>query len=399
MPPAPFSEARPPARILLGPGPSNIHSRVQLALAKPLLGYLDPAFLSLLDEIAAMLRTVFDLRDGLALCLPGTGGSGMEAAFVNLVEPGDTVVVAVNGFFGERMATIVERCGAKVATVTAPWGQVIEPDALARELRRHLRVKAVAVVHGETSTGVLQPLQELARLAAEHDALFIVDAVTSLGGAPLSLTETPIDFCYSATQKCLGAPPGLAPVALSDRALRLIEARERPPQSWYLDLGLLRRYWEGETLTYHHTPPMPLLYALHEALRLIHEEGLPARIARHKLHGQALRAGLQALGLQPLVPEEHCLYQLTTVAVPEGVDEAAVRSALLREHNIEIGGGLGAFRGRVWRIGLMGESSTANNVLLCLAALETVLRRQGVPISPGAGTAAAAQVLSGAATS
>lgn len=391
-------EARPPARVLLGPGPSNIHPRVQLALAKPLLGYLDPAFLSLLNETAALLRSVFDLRDGLALCLPGTGGSGMEAAFANLVEPGDTVVIAVNGFFGERMATIAERCGANVATVVAPWGHIVEPDALARELRKHLRIKAVAVVHAETSTGVLQPLDELARLAAEHDALFIVDAVTSLGGSPLSVSETGIDFCYSATQKCLGAPPGLAPVAISERAWRSMEARERPPQSWYLDLGLLRRYWEGETRTYHHTPAMPLIYALHEALRLLHEEGLSSRIARHQLHGRALRAGLQALGLQLLVPEEHCLYQLTTVAVPDGVDEAAVRSALLRDYNIEIGGGLGAFRGRVWRIGLMGESSTANNVLLCLAALEAVLLRQGVRLTPGAGTAAAARVLTGAAT-
>ena len=393
MPQAPYPELSPSPRLLLGPGPSNVHPRVLRALGKPLLGYLDPEFLAILDEIGAMLREVYGLERGLALPISGTGGAGMEAGLANLLEPGDTAVIGVNGFFGERLALIAARHGASVVTVNAEWGRVLDPDAVHEEMRRQDRVKLLAVVHAETSTGALQPLQELAAIAHEREALLLVDAVTSLGGSPLSMSNTGIDFAYSATQKCLGAPPGLSPIALSERALEALAQRRQPPATWYLDLALLRQYWEGPSRVYHHTPPVPLLYALHEALRLVLEEGVEARFARHQRHGHALRAGLEALGLRLLVPESYCTPQLTAVLVPEGLDEAALRGTLREEHNIEIGGGLGQLRGRVWRIGLMGESSNAANVLVLLAALEALLPRFGFEVPSGAGVAAASREL------
>lgn len=393
MPEAPYRELSPSSRLLLGPGPSNVHPRVLRALAKPPLGYLDPEFLAALDEIAEMLRWVYRLEHGLALPLSGTGGSGMEAGLANLLEPGDSAIICVNGFFGERLAHIAARQGAEVATVSAEWGQAIDTDELRRELGRHAKVKIVAVVHAETSTGVLQPLGDLAQFVHEHEALLVVDAVTSLGGVAVSMDGVGIDFAYSATQKCLGAAPGLSPVALSDQALRVIAERQQLPSTWYLDLTLLRQYWAGTNRIYHHTPPVPLLYALHEALRLVIEEGLESRFARHARNGRALRAGLEALGLRLLVPDAYCTPQLTAVLVPEGLDEAGVRTALREEHNIEIGGGLGQLRGRVWRIGLMGESSTAANVLVLLAALEELLPRFGFEVASGVGVSAASQTL------
>jgi alanine-glyoxylate transaminase/serine-glyoxylate transaminase/serine-pyruvate transaminase len=393
MPSAPYPELSPSPRFLLGPGPSNVHPRVLRALSKPPLGYLDPEFIAILDEIVAMLRAVYDLEQGLTLPLSGTGGSGMEAALTNLLEPGGTAVICVNGFFGGRLVEIAARQGADVSTVEAEWGRTIDPDQLRQELGRHLKVKLVAVVHAETSTGALQPLEELAQLVHEHEALFVVDAVTSLGGSELSIERLSIDFAYSATQKCLGGPPGLSPVAISERALKVIADREKPPAGWYLDVQLLRQYWEGSARIYHHTPPVPLLYALHEALRLILEEGLEARFDRHLRNGRALRAGLEALGLRLLVPDAQCTPQLTSVLVPEGLDEAGLRAALRKEHNIEIGGGLGQLRGRLWRIGLMGESSSAGNVLVLLAALEELLPRFGFEVATGAGVSAASRAL------
>ena len=393
----PLSELNPPARILLGPGPSNVSPRVLRAMTAPLLGYLDPDFLEIMNGVAAMLREVFGTQDGFTLPVSGTGSAGMEAGMTNLLEPGDVIVVAANGFFGERMAEMATRQGATVAKVSAEWGRIIDPADVERELKRHPKVKVLSVVQAETSTGVLQPLEDLSKLARAYDALFLVDAVTSLGANPVDVDANEIDFCYAATQKCLGAPPGLAPVSVSPRAFAAIESRREPPRSWYLDLGLLRSYWEEGTRVYHHTAPVTMIYALREALRSLLEEGLENSYDRHLHNGRALRAGLQALGLQPLVPEPNCTYQLTSVMIPDGVDDAAVRNRLLRKHNVEIGGGLGVFRGKVWRIGLMGESSKAANVLFLLSLLEQELPLAGFEVARGAGVAAASQVMATAA--
>lgn len=387
-----YGELNPPTRILLGPGPSNVHPRVLRAMQAPLLGYLDPAFFVILDEVMALLRHVFKAEQFLALPISGTGSAGMEAAIVNLLEPGDTILVGVNGYFGERMVEMATRCGADAVRVEAEWGHIVEPDAVAAALRQHPGVKAVAVVHAETSTGALQPLVEIGRLAREYGALFIVDAVTSLSGCEVAVNEWGIDWCYSGTQKCLSCPPGLAPITVSDRAREVIQRRTHKVQSWYLDLSLIENYW-GEARVYHHTPPASTIYALREALRIVVEEGLEARFARHELNAQALRAGLSALGLTLHAQEGHRLPTLTSVRVPQGVEDARVRQGLLREYGIEIGGGLGALRGKVWRIGLMGYSSSAANVLLLLSALERLLAREGHPVAPGEAVGAAGRVL------
>ena len=291
-------ELNPPPRVLLGPGPSAVSARVLSAMTKPIMGYLDPEFISLMDSVADMLRQVFGAREGFTLPVSGTGSAGMEAGLANLLEPGDLAVVAAHGFFGDRLTEIAERQGATVVQVTTDWGSVVDPQAVEEELNKHPRVKLLAVVHAETSTGVLQPLRELSDLAHGHDALFLVDAVTSLGGNPVDVEEMDIDYCYSATQKCLGAPPGLSPVILSAEASRVIEERTELPRSWYLDLGLLQRYWAGGTRVYHHTAPTTMIYALREALRMVLEEGLENRYARHQRNGRAFRSGLEALGLQ-----------------------------------------------------------------------------------------------------
>jgi len=354
---------------------------------------LDADFIDILDDISEMLRQLYGTKDGLAIAVSGSGMAGMEAGLSNLLEPGDTIVIGVNGFFAERMVDIASRQGATPATVQAEWGHLVDPSDVAKELAKHRKVKALAVVHAETSTGVLQPLEDLAQLARSHDALFLVDAVTSLGGSPLVFDQTGIDFCYSAGQKCIGTPPGVAPIAVSPKALRAIESRNVKPHSWYFDISLLRQYWQGATRVYHHTPPNVLLYSLREALRLLLKEGLEERWERHRRHGHALRVGLEALGLRLVVPEEHCIHHLTLVEVPDGVDDAKVRGALRREYNIEIGGGLGKFRGKVWRIGLMGYSSSPASLLFLLSALETLLPRFGFEVSPGAGVAAAGRSL------
>ena len=389
-------ELNPPPRVLLGPGPSAVSARVLNAMTKPIMGYLDPEFINLMDSVADMLRQVFGAQEGFTLPVSGTGSAGMEAGLANLLEPGDLAVVAAHGFFGDRLTDIAARQGATVVQVNTDWGSVIDPQAVEEELNKHPKVKLLAVVHAETSTGVLQPLRELSDLAHSHDALFLVDAVTSLGGNPVDVDEMAIDYCYSATQKCLGAPPGLAPVILSAQASRVIEERTEPPRSWYLDLGLLQRYWAGGTRVYHHTAPTTMIYALREALRMVLEEGLENRYARHQRNGRAFRSGLEALGMQMLVPEARCTYQLVSVLVPDGVDDVALRGRLLNDYNVEIGGGLGQFRGKIWRVGLMGESSTAANVLLLLSALEALLPTQGFEVPAGQGVAAASRVLAGA---
>jgi len=364
------------------------------ALATPLLGHLDPAFLTVMNDIQTLLRTVFQTTNRFTIAVSGTGSAGMEAAVVNLVEPGDTVIVGVNGMFGTRLATIVERCSGKTIRVEAPWGQIIEPEMIEQTLRRSGPVKAVAVVHAETSTGAWQPIEPISRLCRDHGALLIVDTVTSLGGVPVEVDHWGIDACYSGTQKCLSCPPGLAPLTLSDRAVAAIKARRTPCQSWYLDLALVADYWTDGTRAYHHTAPISMLYALREALRLVDEEGLPARFLRHRLNSEALVAGLNELGLTPLPPSEHRLPMLTCVKLPGQIDDAAVRTQLLQTYGIEIGGGLGPLKGKVWRIGLMGESCTEANVLTLLNALEDILFRSGGLSTPGVALQAAARAYS-----
>lgn len=380
-----------PTRLLMGPGPSLVHPRVLQAMAAPLVGHLDPAFLQFMDEIQAQLRRVFKTENRLTIAVSGTGSAGMECALVNLIEPGDAVVVGANGVFGTRMQSIVERCGGRPVPVYAPWGQIIEPEAIRHALRQAGPVKAVAVVHAETSTGVQQPLEEIGRLCHEAETLFIVDAVTSLGGIPVEVDAWGIDACYSGTQKCLSCPPGLAPLTMSDRACAALARRKAPCQSWYLDLSLVMNYWSDSKRTYHHTAPISMLYALHEALQLVLEEGLESRFARHRRQSQALLAGLAALGIQPLPQATHRLPMLHCVTVPEGLDEGALRGELLNEFHIEIGGGLGPLQGKVWRIGLMGESATRANVEALLTALEALWLRRGLIDRTGVAVDAAAR--------
>jgi len=347
-----------------------------------------------MDDIQGLLRVVFQTKNHFTIAVSGTGSAGMEASIVNVVEPGDAVIVGINGLFGTRLTTIVERCGGKVIRIEAPWGQIIEPEAIETALSQSGPVKAVAIVHGETSTGVWQPLEPIARLCHNHDTLFVVDAVTSLGGAPVEVDRWGIDVCYSSTQKCLSCPPGLSPFTLSDRALAAIRARRTPCQSWYLDMALIADYWAEGARAYHHTAPISMLYALREALRLVEEEGLPARFARHQINSEALIAGLGELGLLPLPPIGHRLPMLTCVMIPSPIPEAEVRANLLSTYDIEIGGGLGPLKGKVWRIGLMGESSTEAHVLTLLNALEELFIRDGGLSTPGVALQAAARVYS-----
>ena len=381
--------AMPPQRILMAPGPSNLHPRVIQALIAPLTGHKDPAFLAVMDETAALLRDVFQTRNRATFALPATGGSGMEACLVNLLEPGDTVVFGRAGFFAERWSSIAGRLNLRTVTVDARWGQPVPLDQLVDAVRSH-RPRLVCVVHGETSTGVEQPLDGLAAACHTHDALLAVDAVASLGGTALPVDALELDVCYSGSQKCLSAPPGLGPITLSERATRAIAGRRTPVGSWYFDLDLHARFWDTEHI-YHHTAPVLNVYALREALRIICEEGLDERLARHARHAQALRAGLEALGLRLFAEPQHRLVPVTTVLAPPGVSAAAVREVLLEEFNLEISGGLGEYADRMWRIGIMGHSAQQANVMLLLAALEHALARQGWQ-AERSGTAAAEAV-------
>jgi alanine-glyoxylate transaminase/serine-glyoxylate transaminase/serine-pyruvate transaminase len=383
--------ASPPTRLLLGPGPSMVHPRVLRALGMPLIGHLDPAFIGLMEETKRLLRAVFHTRNELTIPISGTGSAGMEACLVNLIEPGDEVVVGVNGVFGTRIADIVERCGGTLLKAEAPWGRVIEPDDVAAALRRTRSPKLVAVVHAETSTGAWQPLEEISRLTHNAGALLMVDTVTSLGGCPVRVDDWGIDACYSGTQKCLSCPPGLSPISFSQRAVDTLQRRKTKVQSWYLDLTMIAQYW-GEERVYHHTAPISMNYALLEALRLVDEEGLEARWQRHERNHRALKAGLAAMGIELASQEGHQLWTLNSVRIPHNVHDLATRQALLDEFDIEIGGGLGVLKGKTWRIGLMGESSTPANVLQVLAALERLLPRQGHAVQPGSALAAAGRV-------
>ena len=363
----------------------------------PVIGYLDPQFLQLLDDTQRPLRALFRTENDMTIAISGTGTAGMEAAIYNVVEPGDTVIVCFNGFFGDRMAQMARRCDAEPVLVEAEWGRIIEPEQVEQALKANPGAKLVAIVHGETSTGILQPLEEISRIVHAHDALLLVDAVTSFTGCDLRIDDWGVDICLSGTQKCLSAPPGMAPLTLSPQAMEVVAKRKEPVRSWYLDVSMLRNYWgAGKARVYHHTPPMTMLYALREALRIVLEEGLETRIVRHRRHAEALWAGVEAMGLQLHAQEGHRLPSLTTVRVPEGIDEMTLRRGLLQEHNIEVGGGIGVLQGQVWRIGLMGYNATVQNVLGLLYALETELARQGFKVETGAGVAAAVQSLNAA---
>lgn len=370
-----------PTRILLGPGPSPVDIRVLRAMSRPLVGHLDPLFLDIMDEVQELLRYVFQTSNRLTIPISGTGSAGMEAALVNLLEPGDTAVVGIHGAFGERMLDIAERTGARVVPVRAEWGHPLDLDEIEDALRRE-RPRLLALVHAETSTGVHQDLKNLGDLAHRYDALLVVDAVTSLGGMPLFVDQYGIDVCYSGTQKCLSCPPGLAPITFSERAIQRLRARGRKVQSWYLDMSLIEKYWGAER-HYHHTAPISMIYALREALRLVREEGLEARWRRHELNHRAFVAGIEAMGLEMFVAREHRLWSLNTVRIPEGVDDQRLRKDLLDHFNIEIGGGLGPLKGRIWRVGLMGAGSTPENVMLVLEALRESLRVQGIHCPSG----------------
>jgi len=345
-----FSQVDPPIRILMGPGPSDIHPRVLEALAKPTVGHLDPYYLQVMDEMQAMLRTVFRTENRMTFAVSGTGSAGQEATVVNMLEPGDRALVCINGVFGGRLADMAERCGAEVSRLERPWGEVFTAEEIKAAVEKS-KPKVVAIVMAETSTGAWQPIEEVSNVVREGGAYLLVDTVTALGGVPVEVDAWEIDAVYSGSQKCLSCPPGLAPVSFSERALECIKNRKTKVQSWYLDVNMLANYW-GEERVYHHTAPINMTYALHEATRLIVEEGLENCFARHRLNHEALAAGLAALGFEFTAQQGHRLPQLNAVRIPDGVDDATVRRQLLSEFGIEIGSGLGAHKGKVWRIGL-----------------------------------------------
>ena len=378
----------------MGAGPSNVHPRVLQAMSSSLLGHLDPNFLSVMDDVRSALRYTFRTENPVTLPISGTGTAGMEAAMVNILEPGDTCVMGVNGYFGERLSEIARRCGASVVMVEHELGMPVEPERLREVIAATPNVKVVGVVHAETSTGTLTSLSEISRIAHDAGALLVVDAVTSLGGVELQVDEWGIDVCYSCTQKCVGAPPGLAPLTLSPRAMDVMESRTSKVQSFYLDLSELTSYWDRRA--YHHTAPISMIYALREALRIIGEEGIESRWERHSRNAGALHTGLEAMGLTIVADEAVRLPSITAIRSPEGIDEAAVRRYLLGQYDIEVSGGLGALAGKAWRIGLMGQNSTASNVLTFLGAFEDALSQQGYESQAGAGVAAAQRNLRGA---
>jgi len=386
-----WKELQVPQRILMGPGPANVAPQVLNAMAQCPIGHLDPAFLEIMNDVKAMLQAVFQTKNDRTLAVSGTGTAGMETCLGNVIEPGDEAIICVAGFFGDRMGAMAERMGAKVTRLDVEWGTAFEPEQVEAALKKVKRPKVVAIVHAETSTGVWQPLEDISRLTHEYGAFFLVDAVTSLGGLPVKVDEWGIDAIYSGSQKCLGSPPGLAPISVNDRVLKALFNRKKPVHSWYLDLSLVGQYWGTERI-YHHTAPVNAIYGLRECLRLVLEEGLEARWARHLHHHKALVAGIEAMGLRMHAKEGYRLPMLNTVRVPDGIDEAAVRRRLLEDYSIEIAGGLGGLRGKIWRIGLMGHSSNRRNVMLFLAAFEEILRDMGYQFDKSAGIEAAAAV-------
>ena len=380
-----------PLRTLMGPGPLNIRPRVYQALSSPVIGHLDPAYLKVLDQVAELLKMVFRTKNRLTIAAPGTGTSGMEACVANLIEPNDPVLVCVHGYFGDRIRQMAERQEAKITVLEGEWGKPTDPELVEKALKKN-RYKVIGLVHAETSTGVLQPMQDIVRLAKEHGVMILLDTVTSLGGVDVRIDEWGVDAAYACSQKCIGCAAGLSPVTFSDRAVESVRKRKHPVRSWYLDISLLDKYW-GTERVYHHTSSSTLNYGLLEALRLIEEEGLDRRIARHTAHHKALVAGVEAMGLEMLVAPEHRLPSLNTVKIPSGVDDAKARSYLLQTYNLEIGGGLGALKGKVWRVGLMGYSSSAENIVFFLSAISQALAIQGFKSDVSAGLAAAASAL------
>lgn len=376
-----------PTRLLMGPGPSNAAAEVLSAMSQSLVGHLDPVFVKMMEELKGMLRAVFLTRNEMTFPVSGTGSAGMEFCFVNLIEPGDEVIVGVNGVFGTRMVEVAERCGARVTKVESGWGNIIAPQQIAEALRNVSKPKLVALVHAETSTGALTPVEEISKLVHDAGALLLLDTVTSLGGCPVRIDEWNVDAVYSGTQKCLSCPPGLSPVSLNARALEVARRRRTKVQSWYLDVNLLASYW-GQERVYHHTAPISMNYALHAALRLVLEEGLENRWRRHKQNHLALKSALAAIGLDLASQEGHQLWQLNAIRVPQSVDEAEVRRRLLNDFNIEIGAGLGPLKGKIWRVGLMGETSSRENVQLFLSAFCQVLNECGRKTDPTAALAA-----------
>jgi len=388
-----MTSSRPeaPLRKLMGPGPLDIHPRVYQALTSPVIGHLDPAYLKILDQIGELLRVVFKTQNRVTNAAPGTGTSGMEACVANLLEPGDKALVCVHGYFGDRIRQMVERQEAEVTLIEAEWGKPTDLERVEAALKGD-NYKVLTLVHAETSTGVLQPMDDIAKLASQYGAMIILDTVTSLGGVEVKIDEWGVDAAYSCSQKCIGCPPGLAPVTFSERAIESVRKRKHPVRSWYLDISLLDRYWEPDRV-YHHTSSSTLNYALLEALLLIEEEGLENRLARHLKNHRALVAGVEAMGLKMHVNPEYRLPTLNTVRIPEGVDDARTRSYLLEKFNLEIGGGLGTLKGKVWRVGLMGYSSSAENVLFFMSSLSRALAIQGYKSDLTAGLDAAMKTL------
>jgi len=367
-------EWKAPSVILLGPGPSNVHYRVYRTMATPVIGYLDPQLLTCLDEISMMLKDLFQTKNRLTLALPATGGAGMEAAFVNFVEPGDTVVIGVKGFFGDRMTEVASRCGVKVIRVDQEWGKAIEPEKMIKALKEHPEAKVCAIIHAETSTGIRQPLEDIGAYCKKTDTLFLVDTVTSLGGCEVKVDQWGVDICYSCTQKGISVPPGLSPMTVSPKAMDVLHSRKTKVQSWYFDLSLYEKYW-GEERAYHHTTPATMFYALREGLRIVFEEGLEARFKRHEALGDRLKMELEGLGFKLFAQEGYRLPMLTSAYLPPGIEDGSTRKRLLNDYHIEVGGGLGQVKGKIWRVGLMGEACKIQNVVYLVSALKEILKK------------------------
>jgi len=367
----------PTPRTLMGPGPSDVSPRVLEALGRPTIGHLDPEFVGMMDEIKSLLQYAFQTKNELTIAVSAPGSAGMETCFVNLIEPGEKVIVCVNGVFGMRMVENVERLGATAIVINDDWGKPVDPQKVSAALEQNPDAVCLAFVHAETSTGALSDAKLLCQMAQQHNVLTIVDAVTSLGGVELRVDDWGIDAIYSGSQKCLSCVPGISPVSFGPRAIEKLQSRKTKVPSWFLDQTLVMSYWSGEgKRSYHHTAPVNSLYALHESLVMLQDEGLENAWARHQKQHQALKAGLTELGIEFIVDEAHRLPQLNTITIPEGIDDAAVRSTLLNEYNLEIGAGLGAFAGKAWRIGLMGYAARSENVTLCLAALKAALKNK-----------------------